>query len=43
LFISVADKTQAAFDYTPGKDPEQLPPLAEFNENEFEEVVGIID
>lgn len=43
LFISVADKTQAAFDYTPGKDPEQLPPLAEFNENEFEEVVGITD
>jgi formate dehydrogenase subunit beta len=41
LFRSVAQRTQTAFDYQAGKDVDQKPPLSEFREQEFEEVVGI--
>ncbi len=41
LFRSVALRTQTAFQYQAGKDAEQKPPLSEFREQEFEEVVGI--
>jgi len=41
LFRTVARKTQAAFDYEAGRDLEAPPPLTEFRENEFTDVVGI--
>lgn len=41
LFRSVALRTQSAFQYQAGKDVDQKPPLSEFREQEFEEVVGI--
>lgn len=41
LFAAVADRTQAAFDYRAGRSLEEKPPLTEFKENEFTEVVGI--
>lgn len=41
LFRSVAQRTQAAFDYRAGRDIADKPPLSEFKEHEFEEVVGI--
>ncbi len=41
LFKSVAALTQAAFEYRPGMDEDQAPPLAVFREKELEEVVGI--
>jgi formate dehydrogenase (coenzyme F420) beta subunit len=41
LFRTVAMRTQAAFDYQPGRDVADKPPLSEFREKEFEEVVGI--
>ncbi len=41
LFRTVALDTQAAFDYQAGKDVADKPPLSEFREEEFEEVVGI--
>lgn len=41
LFRSVALRTQTAFQYQAGKDVDQKPPLSEFREQEFEEVVGI--
>jgi formate dehydrogenase subunit beta len=41
LFRTVALGTQAAFDYQAGMDEEDRPPLSEFKEEEFEEVVGI--
>jgi formate dehydrogenase subunit beta len=41
LFCSVADRTQAAFGYRAGRSLEEKPPLTEFKENEFTEVVGI--
>jgi formate dehydrogenase subunit beta len=41
LFRTMAARTQAAFDYHPGLDLAQRPPLSEFKEAEFEEVVGI--
>jgi formate dehydrogenase subunit beta len=41
LFRTVAHQTQAAFDYLAGRDTEEKPPLSEFREKEFEEVVGI--
>jgi formate dehydrogenase subunit beta len=37
----VAQKTQAAFEYTPGIDENEPPPLSVFCEKEFENVVGI--
>ncbi|CCK79950.1 coenzyme F420 hydrogenase/dehydrogenase, subunit B [Desulfobacula toluolica Tol2] len=41
LFKSVAQQTQAAFEYSPGTDENQLPPLSVFNEQEFESIVGV--
>jgi formate dehydrogenase subunit beta len=41
LFRSVAHRTQAAFDYAAGRRIDEKPPLFEFRENEFPEVVGI--
>lgn len=41
LFKTVARKTQEAFDYTAGADIDAKPPLAEFREDEFPEVVGL--
>lgn len=41
LFRTIAGRTQKAFDYEAGRDVEEKPPLAEFRENEFSEVVGI--
>jgi len=41
LFRSVAARTQSAFDYVAGRDREAKPPLSEFREQEFEEIVGI--
>jgi formate dehydrogenase subunit beta len=41
LFRTVALGTQAAFDYQAGKNLNEKPPLSEFKEEEFEEVVGI--
>ncbi len=41
LFKSVAQRTQAAFEYSPGTDENQPPPLSVFCEREFEDTVGI--
>lgn len=41
LFKSVAQQTQAAFEYSPGTDENEPPPLSVFCEKEFENVVGI--
>ena len=41
LFSSVAHKTQAAFDYRAGRDVDEKPPLSEFREDEYQEVVGL--
>jgi len=41
LFKSVAQRTQAAFEYFPGTDENQPPPLSVFCEHEFEGTVGI--
>ncbi len=41
LFRAVAQKTQEAFDYEPGRSLDEKPPLSEFREDEFDEVVGI--
>lgn len=41
LFRSVAQLTQPAFDYEPGRSYEEVPPLSEFRETEFEDIVGI--
>jgi formate dehydrogenase (coenzyme F420) beta subunit len=41
LFKSVAQNTQAAFEYNPGMDENEPPPLSVFCEKEFENVVGI--
>ena len=41
LFRTVAHRTQAAFDYQAGADIEDKPPLTEFKEKEFEEIVGL--
>jgi formate dehydrogenase subunit beta len=41
LFRTVAQSTQQAFDYTAGRSVNEKPPLSEFRENEFNEVVGI--
>lgn len=39
IFRSVAQRTQQAFDYQPGQDPQELHPLTVFAEQEFEDVV----
>jgi formate dehydrogenase subunit beta len=41
LFRSVAQRTQAEFGYVAGRSLDEKPPLSEFRENEFPEVVGI--
>jgi formate dehydrogenase subunit beta len=41
LFRSTAHHTQAAFDYRAGRSVEEKPPLSEFREDEYQEVVGI--
>lgn len=41
LFRTVAHQTQQAFDYQAGRSLEDKPPLSEFREDEFQEVVGI--
>ncbi|MDP4979117.1 MAG: 4Fe-4S dicluster domain-containing protein [Desulfobacterales bacterium] len=41
LFRTVAQSTQQAFDYVAGRGVDEKPPLSEFRENEFNEVVGI--
>jgi formate dehydrogenase subunit beta len=41
LFRTVSAHTQAAFDYQPGRHVDDKPPLAEFREDEFQDVVGI--
>lgn len=41
LFRSIARGTQAAFDYQAGRSLDDKPPMTEFREEEFEEIVGI--
>jgi len=41
LFRTVAWQTQQAFDYEAGRDIDEKPPLTEFREDEFAEVVGV--
>jgi formate dehydrogenase subunit beta len=41
LFRAVADKTQKGFQYEAGRSLEEKPPLSEFREDEYSEVVGI--
>jgi len=41
LFRTVAARTQQGFNYEAGRSLEEKPPLSEFRENEFNEVVGI--
>ncbi len=40
LFRTIAHFTQRAFDYTPGMNPSDEPPLSTFREMEFPEVTG---
>jgi len=41
LFRSVAHQAQAAFDYRAGRSLDEKPPLSEFREDEYQEVVGL--
>ena len=41
LFKFVAQDVQAAFDYAAGRDLDERPPLSEFREDEFQEIVGL--
>ena len=41
LFRTIAHKTQQAFDYEAGRSLEEKPPLSEFKEDEFTEIVGL--
>lgn len=41
LFRTIAHKTQKIFDYEAGRSLDEKPPLSEFREDEFKEVVGI--
>jgi formate dehydrogenase subunit beta len=41
VFRTVAHRTQEAFGYQAGRSLAENPPLSEFREQEFEEVVGI--
>jgi formate dehydrogenase subunit beta len=41
LFRTVAHRTQQGFDYQAGRDLAETPPLSEFREDEFGEIVGI--
>ncbi len=41
LFRTLAMRTQKAFEYEAGRSIEEKPPLSEFREDEFKEVVGV--
>jgi formate dehydrogenase subunit beta len=41
VFRTMAQRTQKAFEYEAGRSLEEKPPLSEFREHEFEDVVGI--
>jgi formate dehydrogenase subunit beta len=41
VFRTIAARTQEAFDYEAGRSLDEKPPLSEFREDEFKEVVGI--
>jgi formate dehydrogenase (coenzyme F420) beta subunit len=41
LFRTISHATQNAFGYEAGRDPDEKPPLSEFKEEEFSEVVGL--
>jgi formate dehydrogenase subunit beta len=41
LFRTLSQRTQDAFEYEAGRDIEEAPPLSEFREDEFSDVVGI--
>lgn len=41
LFQTIANRTQKAFGYEAGKSVDDVPPLSEFREDEYEEVVGV--
>ena len=41
LFRMIAHKSQQAFDYEAGRNLEEKPPLSEFKEDEFAEIVGL--
>ncbi|MBF0257363.1 MAG: Coenzyme F420 hydrogenase/dehydrogenase, beta subunit C-terminal domain [Desulfamplus sp.] len=41
LFKTIACRTQKAFEYEAGRSLDEQPPLSEFRENEFTEIVGI--
>jgi len=41
LFRTASASTQEAFDYHPGRSVDERPPLSEFREDEFSDVVGI--
>jgi len=41
LFRSIAHRTQLGFDYEAGRSLEEKPPLSEFREDEFSDIVGV--
>jgi formate dehydrogenase subunit beta len=41
LFRAIAHRTQQAFGYEAGRSIDERPPLSEFREREFEEIVGL--
>jgi formate dehydrogenase subunit beta len=41
VFRTIAAETQKAFDYEAGRSLDEKPPLSEFREDEFKEIVGI--
>ena len=41
LFRAVAEKTQKGFGYEAGRSLDEKPPMSEFREDEFKEVVGL--
>ncbi len=40
FFILLAEENQALFNYVPGRDPKEQPPIREFYEEELEEYIG---
>lgn len=41
LFRTLSDRTQKAFDYHAGRSIDEQPPLSEFREDEFDDIMGI--
>lgn len=41
LFRTLSDRTQKVFDYHAGRSVDEQPPLSEFRENEFDDIIGI--